>query len=211
MTIKEFNNWVDTINKTINGDETVEFIVKSDCGIVYAFNILGMPRRGTAKCRDEDTFDERIGKAIAYAKLREIKIPDVEEEPKFKRMKTDTRYYHINVDVYGKINYYGTIEKNGIHDNHYYNNNNYFCNIERANEVANKINFLLKLERLHDIYCLNYTPDWNDDKVPKYFIYHDEKVKRWKFDSITKLDIADVYFPTAKIAQNVCDILNEAT
>lgn len=95
-------------------------------------------------------------------------------------------------------------------DKAFFENNNYFHTKKRAEEVADKINFLLKLERFHDIYCPNYKPDWSNDKDYKHYIYYDEKAKKWTFDVVTKYHlVVCVYFPTSEIAQKVCDILNK--
>lgn len=209
MTIKEFNDWVDTINNTINGDETVEFIVKPDYGIIYAFSILGTPKRGTAKCRDEDTFDERIGKAIAYAKLRGISIPTVDES-KFERVKYDSKYYFLSQCTDGSIVYYSRTEKNTLFDNYYCENGNYFCNVERATEVADKVNLLLKLEHLHDIYCPDYKPNYKEtNPTRKYFVYYDNKKECWVTDWDYTVCRNMTHFPNCEIAEKVCKILNE--
>ena len=53
-----------------------------------------------------------------------------------------------------------------------FENNNYFLTKERAEEVADKIKFLLKLERLHDIYCPDYKPNWNNEWESKFYIFY---------------------------------------
>ena len=94
-------------------------------------------------------------------------------------------------------------------DNEYFSSNNYFKTKERAQEVADKINLLLKLERLYDIYCHDYTPDWNAVNIEKYVIYYNHGRLRYEYDCYNVIqNIAGVYFPTEEIAQKVCDILN---
>ena len=83
--------------------------------------------------------------------------------------------------------------------------------MERDEEVADKINFLLKLERLHDIYCPDYVPDWQDN-ARKYYVFYGEKDSTYYVGGCLAADRKPcVYFPTTEIAQKVCDILNGKT
>ena len=89
-------------------------------------------------------------------------------------------------------------------------NNNYFYTKKRAQEVADKIKFLLKLERLHDIYCPYYEPDWNDSAEGKWCVYYSHNAKKWlcgKYSTV--LFPPQSSFPTEEIAQEVCDVLNK--
>ncbi len=83
--------------------------------------------------------------------------------------------------------------------------NNCFKTEKIAKEVLDKINLLLKLERLHDIYCPDYKAE--DDGNDKYRIVFCDGMYQWEQDDYT-IDFLSVYFPTEEIAQNVCDILN---
>lgn len=207
MDKKRFEQWVKKIYSDFQKDkQAIAYFGSHSCVIVYDTATV---KSAIAKCRPEDVFDCKTGIAIAYARLKGFEIPKIEEEPKFKRVKTPTPYYYISNNVNGRIICYSKTEYNGIYDNCHYDNNNYFHTEKRAEEVADKINFLLKLERLHDTYCPGYVPDWSNDKDHKHYIYYDEKAKRWNFDSVTKMNVATVYFPTSKIAQKVCNILNE--
>jgi hypothetical protein len=93
-------------------------------------------------------------------------------------------------------------------DNLRYGNNNYFYTKSRAQEVADKINLLLKLERLHDTFCPDYVPNWNSNER-KYFVLYDNISKRYRGNALTATEYkTNVFFATAIIAQKVCDILN---
>ena len=94
-------------------------------------------------------------------------------------------------------------------DNEYFSSNNYFKTKERAQEVADKINLLLKLERLHDTFCPNYMPDFNDEDATKWYLFVSVRDKKWHWE-ICHACVNDVlvYFSSAEIAQKVCDILN---
>lgn len=69
---------------------------------------------------------------------------------------------------------------------------------------------MLKLERLHDLYCPDYKPDWNDYE-DKHYVYYDERNKMWVQDSVTSLNVAPVYFPTEEIAGEIRTYLNETS
>lgn len=68
----------------------------SDVVIVYDTTAV---KSAIAKCYPQDTFDYDTGVAIAYARLKGIEIPKVEEEPEFKRVGNGQEYYCI-----GKFN-----------------------------------------------------------------------------------------------------------
>ena len=136
-----------------------------------------------------------------------------EQEPKFERVKYVDRYYRVElgcgvsfVSPEYDCNTDGNIEQ--------YEANNYFYTRERAQEVADKINFLLKLERLHDIYCPDYVPDWDDFSDKKHyvrFVNTKQVVKKYYVGTTDSMfgDVYTAYYPTIEIAQKVCDILNK--
>lgn len=129
-----------------------------------------------------------------------------QEEPKFER--TD-RYFCVGLD--GKYNFevIAQTDVNSIFDNYHYDNNNYFHIYERAEEVAEKIKLLLKLERLHDTFCPDFVPDLNNTDYDRYGVYYDVEEKAWRNVSYSfSVNPVDVYFSTKEIAQKVCDILN---
>ena len=98
--------------------------------------------------------------ALRAAEEERDKLADKrkEQELRFERVEKGKIYYTVT----GELNIIRCIEGGHIIDNNFYNANNYFYTQKRAQEVANKINFLLKLERLHDIFCPDYVPDRND-------------------------------------------------
>lgn len=132
-----------------------------------------------------------------------------ESEPKFERVKEGEEYYFIDFDVFKSLLVLRETEGGYAVDDAAYEKNDYFKTKERAQEVADKINLLLKLERLHDIYCPNYVPDWSDEDESKYVVYYDNQDKCYKINSFYVTEYKpDVAFPTSEIAQKVCDILN---
>lgn len=128
-----------------------------------------------------------------------------EQKSKFERVEKGEIYFSIT----GELNIIRSIEGGYSVDNNKYSVNNYFYTKERAQEVAGKINLLLKLERLHDVYCPDYKPDWEraDDK---HYVVRDEQRKKYVCRStIGWSEVACVFFPTREITQRVCNILNE--
>lgn len=128
------------------------------------------------------------------------------DEPKFERVE---EYFFVGFNRrydFGAITH---TDDYSVSDNYHYNNNNYFYTRKRAEEVCDKIKVLLKLERLHDIYCPDYVPDWNNTKETKYYIYYNNGDKFWStVGCCLTQNSFGVYFPTEEIAQKVCDILN---
>ena len=135
-----------------------------------------------------------------------------ESEPKFERVHQTKPYWRLAFDnAFGcgawvlKQVERGWYDFNNMTD---FEGNNYFRTEKRAQEVADKINLLLKLERLHDTFCPDYKPNWNDGEN-KYFVFYDNNSKRYAFNAVAIVEYEPiVYFPTREIAQKVCDILN---
>lgn len=209
MNEKEFRQWVKKAYGDFQKDK--QAIAYSGCsGVVIVYDTTAV-KSAIAKCHPQDTFDYDTGVAIAYARLKGIEIPKVEEEPEFKRVGYEQEYYYI-----GKLNTAGfgavcTLEIGHFLDKTFFENNNYFHTKKRAEEVADKINFLLKLERLHDIYCPGYVPDWQDNAI-KYYVFYGEKDSTYYVGSCLAVNRKPcVYFPTTEIVQKVCDILNGKT
>lgn len=101
-------------------------------------------------------------------------------------------------------------EREGHFDEHYFKNNNYFLTKERAEEVADKINFLLKLERLHDTFCPDYKFDWEDKERECYwYVQINSGTKRyealWSYYKV----VTTAYFDSRETAEKVCEILNK--
>lgn len=132
---------------------------------------------------------------------------EVNAEPTFSRVAKGERYYSA-VLINENCETTSCIERGDNCDNSRFANNNYFCTRERAQEVADKINMLLLLERLHDTYCPNYKPNWVNAATAKYFLRFIRATNRWEVAECWQKDTAFVYFPTPEIARKVCNILN---
>lgn len=209
MNKKEFKQWVKKTYRDFQKDkQAIAYSGCSDVVIVYDTTAV---KSAIAKCYLQDTFDYDTGVAIAYARLKGIEIPKVEEEPEFKRVGNGQEYYCIGKFNTARFGAVYTLETDHFLDKASFENNNYFHTRKRAEEVADKINLLLKLERLHDTYCPDYVPDWQDN-ARKYYVFYGTKDSTYYVGGCLAVDRKPcVYFPTTEIAQKVCDILNGET
>lgn len=136
-----------------------------------------------------------------------------EQEPKFERVHQTKSYWRLAFDnAFGcgawvlKQVERGWYDFNNMTD---FEGNNYFHTEKRAQEVADKINLLLKLERLHDTFCPDYVPDWDDWRAEKWEIDYENSQGRYRtLRTPSTENKTAAYFPTEDIAQKVCDILN---
>lgn len=209
MNKKEFKQWVKKTYRDFQKDK--QAIAYSDCSDVVIVYDTTAVKSAIAKCYPQDTFDYDTGVAIAYARLKGIEIPKVEEEPEFKRVGNGQEYYCIGKFNTARFGAVYTLETDHFLDKASFENNNYFHTRKRAEEVADKINLLLKLERLHDTYCPDYVPDWQDN-ARKYYVFYGTKDSTYYVGGCLAVDRKPcVYFPTTEIAQKVCDILNGET
>lgn len=209
MNKKEFKQWVKKTYRDFQKDkQAIAYSGCSDVVIVYDTTAV---KSAIAKCYPQDTFDYDTGVAIAYARLKGIEIPKVEEEPEFKRVGNGQEYYCIGKFNTARFGAVYTLETDHFLDKASFENNNYFHTRKRAEEVADKINLLLKLERLHDTYCPDYVSDWQDN-ARKYYVFYGTKDSTYYVGGCLAVDRKPcVYFPTTEIAQKVCDILNGET
>lgn len=86
---------------------------------------------------------------------------------------------------------------------------NCFRTKERAEQVAEKMRLLLRLEQLHDMICPDYVPDWGNEKDKFCLCYHHEG-KRWNVESWLFFESQGfVWFDTFENAEKAAEILNE--
>lgn len=148
-------------------------------------------------------------KNIIKANENEIKKLEKEKEkPAFERVERGKKYYFV--DVYrGKYFAKYEVDEHSILDDEIYASNNYFHTRERAEEVADKINFLLKLERLHDTFCPDYKPDWGNISTTKWWVAFNNDQKVYKPYWTNSIDSNITYFNSEETANKVCEILNK--
>lgn len=126
----------------------------------------------------------------------------------FERVEKGEKYYFV--DVYrGKFFAKYEVDEHSILDDEIYASNNYFLTRERAEEVADKINFLLKLERLHDTFCPDYKPDWGKISTTKWWVAFNNDQKVYKPYWTNIIDSNITYFNSEETTEKVCEILNK--
>lgn len=135
-----------------------------------------------------------------------------QKEPKFERVPYSDAYFVVEItNTMPAPVAYKKREKGSSKDEFRFGTGNYFLTKDRAEEVADKIKFLLKVERFHDLYCPDYVDwEWFDCKADKYYIYYDGDMKEYCVDRTeTYINPTVTYFPNDKTAQKVCDMLNK--
>lgn len=153
---------------------------------------------------------ESLNNKIKETEAEKEQLIKEQNEPKFE-IAQDKKYYFV--DFYSRgcnLAVTSDVYVDNFGDKDRVNQNNCFKTKERAKEVLDKIKFLLNLERLHDIYCPNYKPNWHEESGSlKHYVYYDTSEAKW-YPCNTQImeDAIQVYFPTDEIAQKVCDILN---
>jgi hypothetical protein len=137
-----------------------------------------------------------------------ISVIKAQDDEPIERVPKNDMYFLIGITS-GKARADTSYEDNDEIDDARFDNNNYFKTCERAQEVADKINFLLKLERLHDRFCPEYVPDWKTC-TGKWSIYFNSCSNIYDYCvTLSSQNEQQVYFPTEEITKKVCDILNK--
>lgn len=158
----------------------------------------------TAEMKQElDKLNERV-------KQLEAELKKAESEPKFEIARSEN-YYFVDFCAKGyNLNVMSDVYIGGL-DRARVDQNNCFHTEERAQEVCDKIKLLLKLERLHDVFCPDYKPNWEEDNnTRRYYVYYDNANGVYYIDwGINAIYPSTVYFPTEEIASKVCRLLNE--
>lgn len=152
---------------------------------------------------------ESLNNKIKEAETEKEQLIKERNESKF-TITHGEKYYFVDFCARGcKLNVTSEVYVGGL-DRARVAQNNCFKTEKRAKEVLDKIKFLLKLERLHDIYCPNYKPNWNEESGSvKHYVCYDTSEEKWCSRYVEAIeDAIQVYFPTREIAQKVCDILN---
>lgn len=134
-------------------------------------------------------------------------LDDLREQVKngngmFKRVETGI-YYTVKIE-HGKAEVVSMFDYYDCLDNKRFDDNNYFLTEERAKDVAEKINTLLKMERIHDMVCPDYKPDWSDEIVAKCDILtHISDGKMLKGSCYGVKSCVETYFPEDKIEEAI--------
>lgn len=148
-------------------------------------------------------------KAEFLEKLEELQKEAEEqkkqEEPKPWKPEVGESYFYIssNFEVTNKVKRTTSFEADRI------SNGNCFATKKRAEQVAEKMRLLLRLEQLHDVLCPDYVPDWNNDDELKFCLgyYCDDDC--WFVDSFNVTQYPIAVFDTKENAKKAAEILNK--
>lgn len=137
---------------------------------------------------------------------KEAKMQKKQEEPKPWKPAYGQNYFALSVNFTAcKCTNYGErFEEYPI------SIGNCFRTKKRAEEVADKILLLLRLEQLHDMLCPDYEPDWGSGEAT-YCLYYDHSSSRWAVDGWYDCNcrVNGAYFDTLENAEKVAEILNK--
>lgn len=197
--------WVaEMIRKFLEDKNAIKYTNKN--GDVLIFD-LNEGKTGNSKGYEESS--ETVKTAVAYADLRNIGFPEDKPEPVFERAERGRFYYSICTNC-NELETTYCVEC-GLESNvRSYDCGNYFLTEEKAQKVADKMNFLLKLEKLHETYCPNFKPDWNSNEGNKCRIFFNHNINAFDYTFEAKYeDLTGVFFSSDEIAEKVCDILNK--
>lgn len=83
-TKEQFQKWVDKVYEIYTHDSQFNHIILEEFGKVIVFGNLkgafrGYEYVGMSEVHDDDTFDERVGIALAYARACGRKVPSCDE------------------------------------------------------------------------------------------------------------------------------------
>ena len=85
---------------------------------------------------------------------------------------------------------------------------NCFRTKKRAEQVAEKVRLLLRMEQLHDMLCPDYVPDWSNISEKKFCLAYLYPENFWFVDELHDTEYPTVYFDTEENAEKALKILN---
>lgn len=86
---------------------------------------------------------------------------------------------------------------------------NCFKTKKRAEQVAEKMRLLLRLEQLHDMLCPDYVPDW-ENYGQKFLVYFNHAENRWHIGASNAFELrCATYFENEESAEKAAEILNK--
>ena len=148
-------------------------------------------------------------KAEFLEKLEELKkeaeTQKKQEEPKPWKPEVGEEYFTIanSVDTVQYIYYGDGIDEVNIPSG------NCFKTKKRAEQVAEKMRLLLRLEQLHDMLCPDYVPDWEGDRL-KFQIYFSHSQGEYGKSCSTGIESPCMaVFDTEENAEKAAEILNK--
>lgn len=162
---------------------------------------------------------ERIEQANnEIAKLQEEikRLQEIEDEPDIQRVGAGEPFWYIQLGDYG-VNVIQCNEPTGrsCYDitetigTRLFRNSNYFLSKERAEQVAEKIDAVLKVERMHDAFCPELV-DGTEENA--YYVGLSLKYHEFVYVPYMPQETSDVLivakFGSSEVATKVCQILD---
>ena len=146
---------------------------------------------------------EFLGKLEALEK--EAEMQKKQEEPKPWKPKDGEDYFYIGIDF--TIDSLENVDDDT--DKRNFRIGNCFRTKERAEQVAEKMRLLLRLEQLHDMLCPDYVPDWEGDRL-KFQIYFSHSQGEYGKSCSTGIESPCMaVFDTEENAEKAAEILNK--
>ena len=146
---------------------------------------------------------EFLGKLEALEK--EAEMQKKQEEPKPWKPEREEKYFTIE-NRFDVVQY--TYCEDGIDESNI-QFGNCFRTKERAEQVAEKMRLLLRLEQLHDMLCPDYVPDWGN-YGQKFLVYFNHAENRWHIGASNAFELrCATYFDTEENAEKAEEILNK--
>lgn len=151
----------------------------------------------------EDLKAEFLGKLETLEK--EAEMQKKQEEPKPWKPEDGEDYFYIGIDF--TIDSWENVDDDT--DKRNFRIGNCFQTEARAEQVAEKMRLLLRLEQLHDMLCPDYVPDWEGDRL-KFQIYFSHSQGEYGKSCSTGIESPCMaVFDTEENAEKAAEILNK--
>lgn len=138
---------------------------------------------------------------------KEVEMQKKQEEPKPWKPEYQHGYFAIEGTAF-KVERYTNFEDDI--DKLTISSGNCFPARERAEQVADKMRLLLRLEQLHDMLCPDYVPDFGSGEAT-YCLYYDYSSSHWAAEGWYDCNcrVNGPYFDTLENAEKAAEILNK--
>lgn len=151
----------------------------------------------------EDLKAEFLVKLEALEK--EAEMQKKQEEPKPWKPEDGEDYFYIGSDF--TIDSWENVDDDT--DKRNFRIGNCFPTEARAEQVAEKMRLLLRLEQLHDMLCPDYVPDWGKCGQ-KFLVYFNHAENQWTIGAYNAFEMrCETYFDTNENAKKAAEILNK--
>lgn len=136
---------------------------------------------------------------------KEAEMQKKQEEPKPWKPEDGEDYFYIGIDF--TIDRWENVDDDT--DKRNFRIGNCFQTEARAEQVAEKMRLLLRLEQLHDMLCPDYVPDWEGDRL-KFQIYFSHSQGEYGKSCSTGIESPCMaVFDTEENAEKAAEILNK--